>query len=284
MNGKIFGIGAGVFAVLCLMLGFGTYYTIDQTQRGVLLRNGAIVIVEAPGLHFKAPWIDSVEKIDVTSKLARWEKLSGYSHDQQEAHYQISVNYQPKVDKVAEIYGTYGGLKAAFDTQIAPKVLKLSKVVIGQFTAQSSIQDRANLNNKIFAELDKSGVSLFDITGVNVEDIEFGREYTASINQRMIAEVAVQTANQTLEKEKVEAKIRVTKAQAAADSNKAEGDVVNGLIKGKGDAEAYAIEAKAKALGQNPGLVTLIQAERWNGALPSTMLPGAAMPMLSLKP
>jgi hypothetical protein len=47
--------------------------------------------------------------------------------------------------------------------------------------------------------------------------------------------------------------------------------------------EAAAIEARAKALGTNPNLVTLVQAERWNGVLPTTMVPGSAVPFVSLK-
>jgi hypothetical protein len=44
-----------------------------------------------------------------------------------------------------------------------------------------------------------------------------------------------------------------------------------------------AIEARAKALGTNPNLVTLVQAERWNGVLPTTMVPGSSVPFVSVK-
>ena len=37
------------------------------------------------------------------------------------------------------------------------------------------------------------------------------------------------------------------------------------------------------ALGTNPNLVTLTQAERWDGKLPVTMVPGGALPMLTVK-
>ncbi|HLX13811.1 MAG TPA: hypothetical protein VKS24_01225 [Bradyrhizobium sp.] len=49
------------------------------------------------------------------------------------------------------------------------------------------------------------------------------------------------------------------------------------------EAEAAAIEAGAKALGTNPNLVTLVQAERWNGVLPTTMVPGSGVPFVSVK-
>jgi hypothetical protein len=50
----------------------------------------------------------------------------------------------------------------------------------------------------------------------------------------------------------------------------------------RGGAEAKAIAARGKALADNPSLVSLVQAERWDGKLPATMVPGSSVPMISL--
>ena len=50
----------------------------------------------------------------------------------------------------------------------------------------------------------------------------------------------------------------------------------------KGEAEADAIKARATALAQNQNLVELIKAERWNGQLPTTVIPGNVTPFLSI--
>ena len=50
----------------------------------------------------------------------------------------------------------------------------------------------------------------------------------------------------------------------------------------KGNAEATAIAARAKALADNPAIIQLTQAEKWNGALPTTMVPGSAVPFLNV--
>jgi regulator of protease activity HflC (stomatin/prohibitin superfamily) len=71
-------------------------------------------------------------------------------------------------------------------------------------------------------------------------------------------------------------------AQANADATRLNGEARASNIKITGEAEA-AIEAHARALGTNPHLVTLVQAERWNGVLPTTMVPGSAVPFVSLK-
>lgn len=283
-----FKIGAGLFAAFfAISILFGSWYTVDQAERGVLVRNGAYVSTEQPGLHFKMPLIEDVTKINVANRLLRWgdkdAKLEGYSHDQQASHYVISVNYNIKPDKVAEVYSSWGGADGVISRIITPNVLKHSKSVIGQFTAQTSIQDRGRLNNELLKALQAAtdGTPIV-ISNVNVEDIKFSAEYEASISKRMTAEVEVQTQTQNLARENVLAKIVVAKANGAADSIRATATAEADAIKLKGNAEASAIEAKAKALGQNPNLVTLIQAERWNGSLPTTMVPGGALPMVNL--
>src|SRR5262249_25022392 len=79
---------------LVLTIVFGSWYTVDQTQRGVLLRNGALVEVVQPGLHFKWPWIESVSKIDMQTHNFTFEKVNSYSAHQQPADLRISVRHQ----------------------------------------------------------------------------------------------------------------------------------------------------------------------------------------------
>jgi regulator of protease activity HflC (stomatin/prohibitin superfamily) len=129
---------------------------------------------------------------------------------------------------------------------------------------------------------------------VQLENIEFSQNYLHSIEQRMLAEVEVQKLQQNAEREKVQAQITVTQAtakanairaeaQANADATRLSGEARAANIKVTGDAEASAIEARGKALTSNPNLVTLVQAERWNGVLPTTMVPGSTVPFVSIK-
>jgi regulator of protease activity HflC (stomatin/prohibitin superfamily) len=88
----------------------------------------------------------------------------------------------------------------------------------------------------------------------------------------MLAEVEVQKVQQNAQREKVQAEIAVIQAKAEADA-----------VKLKGDAEAHAINARGKALRDNPSLVELVQAEKWNGVLPTTMVPGQTVPFINVK-
>src|SRR5262245_30338207 len=103
-NNLLYSIIAGVVGLFVLTILLGSWYTIDQTQRGVLLRNGAFVEVVQPGLHFKWPWIDAVAKIDMQTHTYTWTKMESYSADQQPANLKVSVTLHVAADKVPDMY------------------------------------------------------------------------------------------------------------------------------------------------------------------------------------
>lgn len=301
----VYGVGSAVVgSVIALTVVLGSWYTIDQTERGVLLRNGAFVEVVQPGLHFKWPWIESVYKIDMQTHTKTYgydsttkkSTMEAYSSDQQPAMLRVSVTLHVAPDKVAEVYERFGGdYDAAISRLVAPPLQAYSKVVFGQYTAQRAITERGKLNADVAKTL--TGALAYDpvfvIDTVQVEDISFSGEYIKSVEQRMQAEVQVSQMQQNLLQEKIKADIAVTQAQgransvlaeakANADAIKLKGDADATSIKARGEAEARVVEAKGEALAKNPGLVTLTQAERWNGALPTSMIPGGTLPMISL--
>jgi regulator of protease activity HflC (stomatin/prohibitin superfamily) len=289
-------VGGIVALIVVCMIVLGSWYTVDQTERGVLLRNGAVVGTAQPGLGFKIPMIDSVEKVSVKTATYTWDKMNSYSYDQQPADLKISVTLRAAPEKVADLYAKFGRLDAAVNQVVSPVVNQQVKVVFGRYTAVKAIQERGTLNSAI-----KDAISetlkydpMIVIESVQLENIEFSQTYLHSIEQRMLAEVEVQKLQQNAEREKVQAQITVTQAnakanavraeaQANADATRLNGEARATNIKLTGEAEAAAIEARGKALGNNPNLVTLVQAERWNGVLPTTMVPGSAVPFVSVK-
>src|SRR5215475_1881191 len=288
-------IGA-IVAFVVLFLIAGSWYTVDQTERGVLLRNGAVIGTAQPGLGFKLPGFDSVQKISVKTATYTWDKMNSYSFDQQPADLKISVTLRAAPEKVGELYAKFGSLQTAVNQVVSPAVNQQVKIVFGRYTAVKAIQERGPLNSAI---KDAITATLKDdpmiiVESVQLENIEFSANYLHSIEQRMLAEVEVQKLQQNAEREKVQAQITVTQATAKANAVRAEAHAqadalkLNGEaratnIRITGEAEAAAIEARAKALGTNPNLVTLVQAERWNGVLPTTMVPGSSVPFVSVK-
>lgn len=277
------GIVAAVIAgLLAMTVFFGSWYTIDQGERGVILRNGAITGVAQPGLGFKLPMIDTVRDFSVQTHIQTYDKLHAYSFDQQPAEIKLSVNFRLRPEKVAEIYETFGTAENVVARAISPAVNQKTKIVFGHFTAVKAIQDRARLNAEVAAAIQEGVDGPVVVESVQIENIDFSKAYEASIEQRMLAEVEVQRIRQNAEREKVNAEITVTQATAKANAVRQEAMAQAEAITLRGDAEARAIKARGDALRENPGLVALTQAERWDGKLPSTMIPGGAVPMLNM--
>jgi regulator of protease activity HflC (stomatin/prohibitin superfamily) len=283
-----FPIKSTILAVVVFFIGLtvlgGSWYTVDQTHRGVLTRNGKVVGIAQPGLGFKMPLIDDVEKVSVKTHTWTWEKMESYSYDQQPAYMKVSVTLHANPEKVDALYSRFGTLDAYVKQRISPHVNQQVKVVFGGYTAARAIQSRGKLNSDMMSAITSSlgDDDLADIESIQLEDISFSKEYLHSVEQRMLAEVEVQRLQQNAEREKVQAQITVTKANAAADAVRADAQAQADAIRLRGSAEAAAIEARAKALAQNANLVTLVQAEKWDGKLPATMVPGGAVPMLTL--
>src|SRR5438477_10894872 len=289
-------IAAAVAGIILFCVVLGSWRTVDQTERGVLLRTGAVIGTAQPGLGFKVPLIDTVEEISVKTSTYTWDKMNSYSYDQQPADLKISVTLRASPDKVADLYAKFGRLDTAVNQVVSPVVNQQVKIVFGRYTAVKAIQERGALNSAIKDAITASlrDDAMIIIESVQLENIEFSANYLHSIEQRMLAEVEVQKLQQNAEREKEQAQITVTQAtakanavraeaQAAADALRLNGEARATNIRITGEAEAAAIEARAKALGTNPNLVTLVQAERWNGVLPTTMVPGSAVPFVSLK-
>lgn len=279
-----FKIGGMVFAAIVVLIAlFASVYTVDQGERGVILRNGAVIGKAQPGLNFKVPFIDSVEFINVQTVSRVYSDVMTYSKDQQTATLKLSVTYRLPPDQVDKIYAEFGGEEGLVNRLLDRKVFDEVKNVFGQFNAVTAIQDRQRLVMEMKTAVQKAVVGPITVDALQLENIDFSDVYEQSIEQRMLAEVEVQKVRQNAEREKINAEIKVTQANATADSNLAIAEAEAKAIQVRGEAEAKAINAKGKALRDNPALVQLVSAERWDGKLPATMVPGSAVPFVNVK-
>jgi regulator of protease activity HflC (stomatin/prohibitin superfamily) len=282
MNAIVGSSVAAVVGLVALTVLGGSWYTVGEGYRGVQLRNGAVVGTAEPGLGFKMPVIDSVVDISVQSQARAYENVQTYSKDQQTASLLISVNYRLPADQVEAIYAEYGGAEGVVSRLLDRQVPQAVKNVFGRFNAVTAINERGRLVNEVSTALMESVKGPIIIESVQIENIDFDDGYERAIAARMEAEVEVQKVKQNAEREKITAEITVIQAQAAADSKLAEAKAAAEATRIQGEAEAAAIKAKSEALKDNAGLIALIQAERWNGALPTTMIPDSTVPFMDV--
>lgn len=285
----------GVVSLLTLsIVGCNSFYTVGEGERGIHTRTGALVGISKPGLNLKVPFIDDYKTMDVREQPIKWQldgventdsRMESYSRDQQPADIAMNVAWSIPADDttIAEIYQTYGSRERFRDTVIVPKTVEAVKNVFGGYDAVTVIQQRTKFNLDVANMLNKllEGYPVI-ISAAQIQDIEFSSAYEAVVEARMKAQVEVQKREQEKLTEQINADIVVIKAEADATQIKLDGEARASVVRTLGEAQADAIRARAQALAQNANLVELTAAERWDGKLPTTMLPGSSVPFVNL--
>jgi regulator of protease activity HflC (stomatin/prohibitin superfamily) len=254
----------GIVVLFLITVLSSSWYTVDQGERGVVLRNGAVIGEAEPGLGFKIPLIDTVEHIAIQSLNSRYSDVKTYSRDQQPATLRVSITYH--VTNARVVYSDYQSIQGMIDRLVTPQVYTWAENIFGQFNAVSAVQDRAQLNTELAIALRKVIRGPLLIESVQIENIDFSGKYEEAVEARM------------------EATVRQQQAEAEAASTRTRADAAAYAVKAQGEAEASAIRNRGDALRDNPGLPALVTAEKWDGHLPTTMPPGGTVPFLNVHP
>jgi regulator of protease activity HflC (stomatin/prohibitin superfamily) len=273
--------GIGLVVLVLLSVFLGSWYRVDEGERAVVLTNGAFSQVAEPGLHFKLPFFQSVKYISVRNEVVSIDKMESYTADQQPGIIRVSVNFQ--ATNAETIYKQYGSIDEAVTRIINPQLYKQVKIVFGKYTAQRAINDRGPLNNEILDALTHStNADGLQILSVQIEDISYTPGYMLSVEQAAKAKTDVERAKSELAKVDVEAQQKVVQANAEATATKLNADAAAYATQAAGKATASAIRERGAALKDNPQLVSLVAAEKWNGMLPTSMIPGSSVPFINV--
>lgn len=286
--------GAIVFGTV-LLAGTSSYYSVDEGQRAIVLRGGAYSHEADAGLHFKLPFFDEAKFISTREYNFPFD-LKPYSSDSQRADLRINVNVRADPAQIRKLYTDYGTLDNAVNRIVSKRVIEAANASFGRMSSGDIIKDRDSLTTAIRTSLERTITNRDPIlvTSVQVENLTFSGAYDEAAEARALAVIGVQTREQLHQQELKQKEIDITKAEAIAESAVKQAEATAKRIdlesiatanatKRQGEADAAAIAAKGKAQRDNPGLTELVKAERWNGTLPTTMLPNSSVPMINLK-
>ena len=262
----------GSIGTLLLIIFLGSLYTIEQGYRGVVLRFGEAIKVVEPGIHLKIPFADNVRKMSVRTHKMTIE-TDVYSSDIQAADITISLNYSLNPGRIKEIYSKY--FLDYEERVIRPQILARAKDVIGRYQANDIVQSRIVVMNEIrdslFSHFEAEGIIP---ESIQLENIEFSLEFEKRVEQRMQAEIDVATRQQNLRQTQIQAQMAEAEALGKANARRAEAQGESDAIRLIAEAEAKRVEAIAKAMNLNSQYVEFVQANKWNGVLPSTVMSG----------
>jgi prohibitin 2 len=243
----------GVFAFFALL---SSYYTVQPGNRGVLVTQGHVqqtLAGEGPG--FKTPFLTTVNEFSIRQHTQKFH-TEAVSSDKQYVGVDLTIMYQVPEVSVIDIFTNYQ--YDPFDALIQPRITEALKEITVLSTAQGILEKREEIKQKTLASSRLKIGSKLTLVDIVVENITLSPELNAAIEQKMVQE-----------QEAAKAKFTQMKAQIEADT---------AVITATGQAKA--IRIRGEAIKQNPGLVNLQIAEKWNGVSPLVVGAGSGSNVL----
>ena len=211
-----------LFGLLWLiLLLFGSFTTVNSGEIGLKVRFGKITNTPiSEGINWKIPGIEKIVKVNV--KVRKYENetaLSTSSKDLQIINnIVINVNYQIDNTKAVSLYKNVGNNYE--DVVITPAIQESVRSIISQYTAEELVTKRSEIANAINDNLNQKLNSYgINVLSTAIKNFDFSAEYNAAIEKKAVAEQNVLTAQQELEKTKIDAEAKKVKAQGDADAN-----------------------------------------------------------------
>lgn len=228
---------AGVAAVLVIavpIIGFGSVYNIQEQEQAVLTTFGVARNVTEPGLHFKIPIIQRVQKVNTTIQGFALGYEPENNESQEEDSLMITKDYNfVNVDFFVE-YKVADPVKAVYASENPTLILKnISKscirTVIGSYdvdavltTGKNEIQ--GNIKDMIVSKLEQHDVGL-QIVNITIQDsepptLEVMEAFKAVETAKQGKETAINNANKYRNEKLPGATAEIDKILQEAESEK----------------------------------------------------------------
>ena len=253
-------VSLGVIGFLVLAFAVFSFVIVSAGNESVILRLGKVDRVLSSGFHLKIPLIESSVKYEIKTQKFEVDATAA-SQDLQDVKTTIALNFNVISGKTGQLHNDIG--RDYRVRIIEPIIQDVVKATTAKFNAEALITKRHEVKEKIETDLkDKLEKSYINVSSVSIVHFDFSQSFNSAIEAKVTAEQRALEAKNKLEQVKFEAEQRVSAATA----------------------EAEAIRIQAQAITQQGGkeYVNLKAVEKWNGVLPTQMIPNATLPFINL--
>lgn len=274
-------------------------FVVEPTEMAGVRRFGEVTTREpyGPGLHLKLPLIDRVDHLQVSLDILQVQNLTMYTVDNQWVKISVGMTYRIPADAVfLLLYRVGRSGNFSVRENVEPIIADRAMRVFARRNTIKISEEREVIANEIRQSVSDRLAELFGLNVIDLQiaKIEYSPTFAASVEAAVKAKNDAVAAENTVNRIRFEAEQVRVRAQGEADAVaiQAEGQKRSAVIRAQGEAEAVRIigeaqaanlQARGAAVAAYPVIVQLVTADRWNGALPLTMLgERGVLPLLNL--
>ncbi len=234
-----------ILLLIVVAIGSMAIYTVDERQKAIVFRFGEIVSSKnEPGMHFKMPFINTVQYYDARVQTLDADAQSYLTREKKNLLVDSFVKW--RIDDVREYYIRLGGRKSAANSRLAQRVNDAIRVEVGKRSVQEVVSgDRIAIMNLVREAMVQEAASLgIELLDVRLKRVDLDPAISETVYNRMRAE-----------RERVAKDLRARGAEKAerikADADRqrqillAEAEKEAEQTKGLGDAKATSTYAAA---------------------------------------
>lgn len=232
-SGSTAGLAGIIIIVAAIAWAAGGFYTVDEAERGVVMRFGELrPDVVMPGLRWNPPLVDTVEKVNVSRVNTRSYSNDMLTTDENIVTVAVSTQYivEDPVNYAIQVRDPQLGLDQAIESAVRHVV---GGTTMDQVLTQGRAQVAAEIRERAQEYMEAYGTGIL-VTQVNVENAQppeavqaaFDDVIRAREDEQRAQNQALAYANQVIPEARGEAQRIIEQANAYRDQviNRAEGE------------------------------------------------------------